>query len=140
MINKNFPAFIAGPIAGTVLWLVLSGCAPSAPSTTTTTQVTTPAPAPAPEPVAVAQDDYDYYPGYEVYYSRNRHEYVYRDGNSWVRRPQPRGITVDVLRAAPSVRVDFHDAPERHHDTVVHSYPRNWRRPDNQDDRKDGHR
>ena len=31
--------------------------------------------------VAVYEDDYDYYPGYEVYYSRNRDEYVYRDGS-----------------------------------------------------------
>lgn len=77
----------------------------------------------------VYMDDYDYYPGYEVYYSRNRREYVYRDGSNWVRRPEPRGISVDVLLAAPSVRVDFRDSPERHHSTVVKSYPRNWQKP-----------
>lgn len=78
----------------------------------------------------VYMDDYDYYPGYEVYYSRNRREYVYRDGNAWVRRAEPRGITVDVLLAAPSVRVDFRDSPESHHSTVVKSYPRNWQKPE----------
>lgn len=90
--------------------------------------------------VVVYEDDYDYYPGYEVYYSRNRREYVYRDGSQWVRRPEPSGITLDVLLATPSVRVDFHDSPERHHDSVVRRYPRNWKRQDDRDDRRDGRR
>jgi len=97
----------------------------------------------------VFQDDYDYYPNYEIYYSRSRREYVYRDGNAWVRRPEPRGVTLDILLAAPSVRLDFHDAPEQHHNSVVKSYPRNWkrsgkdhagkneRRDDEKNDRKD---
>jgi len=85
------------------------------------------------------QDDYDYYPGYEVYYSRNRREYVYRDGNQWVRRSEPRGIPASVLLSTPSVRVDFHDSPEQHHAAVVRSYPRDWKRRDNKQDdsRKD---
>ena len=77
----------------------------------------------------VITDDYDYYPGYETYYSRNRHEYVYRDGNAWVRRSEPRGVTVSALLALPSVRVDFHDSPELHHSSVVRSYPKNWAPP-----------
>ena len=72
------------------------------------------------------QDDYDYYPGYETYYSRNRHEYIYRDGDRWVRRSEPRGVTVTALFSAPAVRLDFHDSPEQHHNTVVQAYPRNW--------------
>ena len=86
----------------------------------------------------MGEDDYDYYPGYEVYYARNRHEYVYREGNAWVHRPQPPGVSANVLLAAPSVRVDFHDSPERHHDAVVRSYPKNWHQPDDKknDDRK----
>lgn len=78
---------------------------------------------------AVFQDDYDYFPGYETYYSRNRHEYVYRDGNNWVRRSAPRGITAEALMAGPSVRVDFHDAPDQHHANMVRTYPRNWTKP-----------
>ena len=46
-----------------------------------------------------------------------------------------------MLFALPSVHVDFHDSPERHHDAVVHNYPRDWKRPgdkhDDKDDRKD---
>lgn len=74
-------------------------------------------------------DDYDYYPAYETYYSRNRHEYVYHDGNAWVRRPAPQNVKPEVLMAAPSVRMDFHDSPEQHHSTVVKTYPRNWVKP-----------
>jgi hypothetical protein len=85
----------------------------------------------------VIQDDYDYYPAYETYYSRNRHEFVYREGNTWVRRPEPRGVAVSVLLAAPSVRLDFHDAPEQHHNSVVRSYPKNWAPPGKSRDAKD---
>jgi hypothetical protein len=97
----------------------------------------------------VLVDDYDYFPGYETYYSRSRHDYVYRDGNAWVRRPAPRGVSVDVLLAAPSVRLDFHDSPQLHHSTVVRSYPKTWKAPDKgkearpaerKEDRKDGDR
>lgn len=85
-------------------------------------------------------DDYDYYPGYETYYSRNRHEYVYRDGNTWVRRSEPFGVRREQLTVAPVVRMDFHDAPEHHHDVVVRQYPRNWKRDDKHDDRRDDRR
>lgn len=79
-----------------------------------------------PGPVVVV-DDYDYYPGYEFYYSRTHHDYYYRDGNRWVRRPQPPGIRPEQLRTAPSVHMDFHDTPDRHHNTVIKNYPRTWR-------------
>ena len=85
-------------------------------------------PAPPPQTVIVYQDDYDYYPGYEVYYSRNRREYVYRDGRQWVRSPVPR-VPVHVLAASPAVRVDFRDSPEHHHARIVQTYPRNWAPP-----------
>lgn len=80
-----------------------------------------------PSTQVVYQDDYDYYPRYETYYSRTRHEYVYREGNSWVRRPQPRGVSAEVLVSAPRVRVDFHDSPEQHHAEIVKTYPHDWR-------------
>jgi len=90
------------------------------------------------EPVVVVQDDYVYYPGYEVYYSSSRRQYTYRDGRSWVSRPAPPRVSVDVLFASPSVRLDFHDAPEIHHATVVQTYPKNWT-PPGQGGHKDGH-
>jgi hypothetical protein len=77
----------------------------------------------------VMQDDYVYYPGYEVYYSNSRRQFIYLEGRSWVTRPAPPRVSVDVLFASPSVRLDFHDSPEIHHSTVVRQYPRNWRPP-----------
>jgi len=74
----------------------------------------------------VVQDDYVYYPGYEVYYGGHSRQYVYRDGRSWVSRTSPPRVSADVLFASPSVRLDFHDAPSIHHAAVVQRYPRNW--------------
>lgn len=87
---------------------------------------------PPPGPVAtvvVAPDDYVYYPAYQVYYSSNRRQYVYREGRNWVSRPAPPRVSAEVLFAAPSVRLDFHDSPALHHKTVVRQYPRNWAPP-----------
>ncbi len=89
--------------------------------------------------VVVAQDDYVYYPQYEVYYSNSRHQYGYRDGNAWAWRPAPPGISLNVLIASPSVRMNFHDSPERHHVDVVKTYPRNWKQPDQGHGNKDEH-
>jgi hypothetical protein len=90
----------------------------------------------------IMEDDYVYYPGYEVYYSSNRHSYVYRDGRNWVTRPAPPRVAIEVLLAAPSVHVDFRDAPEHHHADMVRRYPRQWKPSDNnhKDDRKDEHK
>lgn len=93
-----------------------------------------------PGPVIV-QDDYVYYPGDEVYYNNTRHQYVYRDGNAWVNRPQP---PHGWAQNAPSVHVDFHDAPERHHAEVTKTYPKNWHsvppaKPAHNDDHRDDH-
>ena len=133
-----------GLVSGAALLAVLTGCSKS--QSDTTVAVAQPA-APAPTAVAQAQptvalqDDYVYYPAYEVYYSSNRHDYRYREGNAWVTRPTPPRVSVDVLLASPSVRVDFHDAPERHHESIVRTYPRNWAPPSQgrgaQDERKD---
>ncbi|HXA14058.1 MAG TPA: hypothetical protein VNW23_02935 [Opitutaceae bacterium] len=96
---------------------------------------------PSVQATVVVQGDYVYYPGYEVYYSRSRHEYVYPEGGAWVSRPAPRGVSVNVLMASPSVAVDFHDSPASHHAEMVKKYPRNWAPPrsdhDQRDDRKD---
>lgn len=87
---------------------------------------------------AVLQDDYVYYPGYQVYYSSTRRQYVYRDGRSWVSRPAPPRVSVDVLFASPSVRLDFHDHPSRHHTTVARQYPKHWAPPGHNQGHRDG--
>lgn len=77
----------------------------------------------------VVQDDYVYYPGYQIYYSSKRRQYIYRDGRSWVSRPAPPRVSVDVLFASPSVRLDFHDAPANHHAAIIRTYPKTWTPP-----------
>ncbi len=75
------------------------------------------------------RDDYYYYPGHQVYYSRSRHQYVYLEGSAWVTRPAPPRVSIDVLFASPSVRLDFHDAPSIHHSRVIRDYPPHWTPP-----------
>ena len=101
--------------------------------------------------VVVVEDDYIYYPDYEIYFSSSRHQYAYLDGGAWVSRPAPRGVSVDVLLRSPSVRMDFHDSPANHHAEVVRQHPgnrpqpgsnrgRNDNRPDDQRDPQGGNR
>lgn len=77
----------------------------------------------------VVRDDYFYYPGYQVYYSSYRRQYIYQDRGAWVSRPAPPDVSVAVLFASPSVRLGFHDAPEMHHSRVVQQYPKHWKPP-----------
>lgn len=91
------------------------------------------------EGAVLVQDDYVYYPGYQIYYNSRRNQYLYQEGRSWVARPAPPRVAVDVLRASPSVRLDFHDAPEIHHSQVVQQYPKQWKPPgDNPTHGKEG--
>jgi hypothetical protein len=103
------------------------------------TRVYSPPPTVYVETRAVVEDDYVYYPRHQVYYSGHTHQYVYLEGRSWVTRPSPPHVSVDVLFASPSVNVDFHDAPERHHATIVQTYPRNWTPPGASHGNKDSH-
>ena len=124
-------------LLGTVLLVITGGCVGYVDGPRTQVY----AEPPPMEATVVVQDDYVYYPGYDVYYSSNRHQYLWLEGRAWVTRPQPRGVSVDVLFASPSVRMDFHDSPARHHADVVRTYPRNWAPPGanhgQKEDRKD---
>jgi hypothetical protein len=116
---------LAGIVAGGVLLLAtFTAC--------NRDQSHPPAPPQAPPPpvvmapgVEVLPDDYVYYPEYEVYYSNTRHLYYYADGGAWVWRAQPPPlVAVEILRASPSVPMDFHDSPALHHAEIVGRYPR----------------
>ena len=123
MNNKKlfFKADKAGFVLGALLLVTLTGCVAYVDGPRAGIQA---------EPyVFVAQDDYIYYPGYDVYYSSHRRQYAYLEGGAWVSRPAPPGVSVNVLLASPSVRMDFHDSPAFHHAAVVQKYPRNWAPP-----------
>jgi hypothetical protein len=106
--------------------LLLGGCASSSPPPRPVVHSTS--------TVIIGEDDYDYYPGYEVYYSRAHNYYYYRDGSAWVRRNDP---PRNWVRGSSSVRVHFSDAPDHHHTEIVRKYPRNWRAPDRDHDGHD---
>jgi hypothetical protein len=91
-------------------------------------------------PVVVVQDDYVYYPDYEIYYSSSRHQYAYLEGGAWVSRPTPRGVSVNVLLRSPSVRMDFHDSPANHHAEMVRQYPGNRAQPGSNQGRNNNQR
>lgn len=88
-------------------------------------------------PVVVVQDDYVYYPNYAIYYNSHRHQYAYLVNGAWVLQPAPQGVSVDVLLASPSVKMDFHDSPAKHHAEMVQKYPKNWKPSDAHQDRKE---
>jgi hypothetical protein len=73
-----------------------------------------------------AQDDYVYYPAYHMYYSKHHNRWAYQEGNRWVMAATPPNVSVDVLRASPSVPMDFHDSPANHHAEMVQKYPKDW--------------
>jgi hypothetical protein len=118
-----------GFVLGAALWGTLTGCVVEGPRYERVYAPPPPPPRVYVESAVVVQDDYVYYPGYEVYYSNTRRQYVYRDGRSWVSRPAPPRVSAEVLFASPSVRLDFHDAPSIHHASVVRQYPKHWAPP-----------
>lgn len=77
-------------------------------------------------------DDYVYYPRYEVYYVPTRKEYVYYDSasNTWIRTTNPNQVWVKDISGTAYVKMDFHDAPEGHHQDVVRRYPQTWVPPE----------
>jgi hypothetical protein len=139
----------AGTLTGAALLVSLAGCVSDG---SYQSRGYSSRPAVQVQSSVIFEDDYDYYPRYATYYSRSRQEYVYRDGGRWVRRSEPAQVSVNLLFASPSIRMDFRDAPERHHRTVVRSYPKNWapreaghvakddRKPDKRNNRRDDNR
>ena len=113
----------AGFVLGTVLLGTVTGCIGYVDGPRAGVYVAPP----AVEVGFAVQDDYVYYPSYGVYYSSSRRQYAYPEGGRWVSQPAPREVSVAVLQASPSVRMDFHDSPEHHNAEVVQKYPKNWK-------------
>jgi hypothetical protein len=113
----------AGFVWGAALLLTLTGCVGYVEGPAAGVYVEPPA------ATVVVQDNYVYYPTYGIYFNSYRNEYAFMDGGVWVSRPQPIGVSVNVLLASPFVRMDFHDSPANHNAAVVQQYPRNWSPP-----------
>ncbi len=117
-----------GIVLGATLLSTLTGCV--GPGTSSRTG---PLPPDYVDVGMMAPDEFIYYPAYQIYYISNRDQYLYRVGRAWVVRPTPPGVAVEVLFASPAVRLDFHDAPEMHHASVLRQYPQHWQPPGNPD-------
>jgi hypothetical protein len=75
----------------------------------------------------VVQEGLIYYPNYEVYFDPVARVYWYPRGGAWITGPSPVGVSIDVLLASPSVRMNFRDSPANHHSEIIRQYPRDWR-------------
>jgi hypothetical protein len=129
-----------GFVLGAVLLAALTNGVGSANAQSVGITVTPPVVVTAPvvvAPAVVVQDDYVYYPTYGIYYNSGRQQYAYFENGAWVLAPAPQGVSVEVLRASPSVNMDWHDAPEKHHAEMVQRYPKNWKASDEHHDQKD---
>ena len=129
----SFRADKIGFVLGAVLLTTLTGCV----GYVDEPRAGVYAAPPVVETAVVVQDDYVYYPNYEIYYSSSRHQYAYLEDGAWISRPAPRGISVNVLLASPSVRMNFHDSPANHHAEIVRQYPKNWSPRGQKENRKD---
>jgi predicted small lipoprotein YifL len=133
----------AGIVLNAALFLTLTGCGQKGDATSPAAQTQSPAvaetPAPATvqsqppavvevqSPVVETQDEYVYYPNYGIYYNSSRHQYASLEGGAWISEPAPRGVAEGELRASPSVKMNFHDAPASHHAEIARQYPKNWK-------------
>ncbi len=135
MNNKKhfFKANPAGFVAGAVLLAALTTAVGRADAQNSGVTITPPV---VVAPVAVP-DNYVYYPNYGVYYNRHRQQYNYLRGNVWVAQPAPEGVSVNALLASPSVNMEFHDSPERHHAEMLKKYPHDWKPSAVPQDRKE---
>ena len=115
-------------IAASIIGLTLAGCVGYLEPTGRTDVLVQP-PVVLVDPALNVPDDYTYYPRYQVYYSSNRRQSIYRNGRSWVSQRSPPRISAEVFHAAPAVRLDVHNSPWANHSTVVRQYPRSWTPP-----------
>jgi hypothetical protein len=137
--TRRLAADRIGSVLCTALLGVLTGCIGYGDRPPPQARAYAPPPPVYVESAVVVQDNYVYYPGYQVYYGGNTRQYVYLEGRSWVSRPAPPHVSVDVLFASPSVRLDFHDSPAIHHAAVVRQYPQHWAPPGSGHGNQEGH-
>lgn len=132
MKNKKyfFKANKVGSVLSAALLVALAGYAGSANGQGIGITITPPVVVVAPvvvAPAVVMEDNYVYYPSYGIYFNSGRNQYAYLQGGAWVWAPAPSGVSVDILLASPSVRMNFHDSVANHHAATLRMYPRNWR-------------
>ena len=102
-----------------VLLTMLTGCASNGERSQANATFETP-------PVVKIQDDYTYYPDYQIYYNNTRHEYVYLENGSWLSQPNPPRVSAGVVQASRAEKLAPGDFPAHHRATlVVRQHPGN---------------
>jgi hypothetical protein len=136
MNNKKY--FIktkkTGFVLGVALMVALAKCVGNANGQDAGASVGINVTPPVMVPPPLVQDNYVYYPTYSIYYNSSQHQYIYLHAGLWVSNAIP-GMSLPVLLASPSVNMDFHDSPEKHHAVTEHKYPKNWAPPGSDDKR-----
>lgn len=119
--SYRFPVLLVGIAA---LSFFLTGCADSPPWGSWSK-----APTPAQYAAAMGRPEtFIYFSRYEIYRHDPSGLYVYQDGRGWVSRTVlPATVSEGTLLASPSVKLTFtHGGPEKEHDLVKRTYPREW--------------
>jgi hypothetical protein len=123
MINNKF-YFKAGPIGFALsgaLEVTLTGCVGYVDGPRAGVHVAPPA------VEAGVQDNNACHSSHGIYF-RSYNQYAYMKVGAWASRPKPVGVSIDILLASPSVRIDFHDSPANN-SMEISRHPRNWAPP-----------
>ncbi len=109
-MKKTLSAAI-NAMLGMALVGALTGCAGGFNDRSSVIRPTKAPPAHVQNGAGVLQGDYVFYPAYQTYHSRNRSDFVYLEGDAWISRPTPSGVSPEALFASPSVSLGTRDAP-----------------------------
>jgi hypothetical protein len=60
------------------------------------------------------RSEYIYYPQYDLYYNRNRNEFLSVENGRWVSREYPRNVSAQQVLRSRSVSIDNYDSPGHH--------------------------
>jgi hypothetical protein len=108
-VNKTKNVIIGG--LGALTLLGLSGCATNGDPFSGLTRILS---FPGYVNREVVQNEYLYYPEYDLYYNRNSQQFLSVENNRWVTRNHPRNVSAERVFASRSVRIDGYSTPEQH--------------------------
>lgn len=75
-------------------------------------------------PQAITQDSFLYFPDYKFYYNSRTSQYIYLSSGRWIYDAMPPPlVSVKDIPKARSMKMRFHDNPERHYDVDAMEYP-----------------
>lgn len=73
---------------------------------------------------AVVENEYLYYPEYDLYYDRDQREFLSVENDRWVTRNRPRNVSPDRVFTSRAVNLDGY-TPQQHRDAYQQNRYRN---------------